>query len=376
MAAAHISYKMRIYPTKEQSTLFHKTFGCCRYIWNRMLADKIAYYDANHNMLQCTPAQYKEECEFLKEVDSLALANVQLNLNAAFRKFFREKHSGFPRFKSKKRSRLSYTTNSQNGSIRITGNYIRLPKVGNVRIRRHRNIPDAHIIRSATISMTPAGRYYVSLLCAYENQVCEHTDTDSAVGLDFSMHGLFVSSDGDCPDMPLYMNIAQERLAKEQHKLSRMYRKGVHEQSHRYYKQKNKVARLHEHVANQRRDYLHKLSRSLVDRYDYICIEDLSVADMMHGMDTSNFSRKITDYGWQTFTSMLQYKAQMYGKHLVKIDRYFPSSQTCHSCGAVNTAVKDLSIREWDCPCCGQHHDRDINAAINIKKEGLRIALL
>lgn len=374
------AYKFRIYPNKEQKELFQKTFGCTRYIYNMYLAvRKDAYqlegrsvsYGETSSML----TNQKQQDSFLKEIDSIALQQTLRHLDEAFKKFFKGL-SGYPQFKSKKKTKKVYTTININGSIKLSGKYIRLPKVGYVRLRQHRDIPDNHIIKSATISQSPTGKYYISVLTEYESQVTEHTDTNKAIGLDFSMHGLYVSSEGIHADMPCYYLETMNKLEREQKKLSKLYRKDKNIQSHNYYKQRRKVAVLHEKISNQRMDFLHKLSHHLVQQYDYICIEDLSITDMMQGMDTSNFSRKITDYGWNAFTSMLQYKADMYGKHLIRIDRYFPSSQTCHICGAVNTAVKDLSIREWDCPSCGHHHDRDMNAAINIKNEGLRLALL
>ena len=374
MATAHIAYKMRIYPNLEQVILLHKTFGCCRFIWNKMLSDKISYYEATQKTLNCTPAQYKADFEFLKEVDSLALANVQMDLKNAFYQFFTQKHVGYPKFKSKKKSKYSYSTNNVKNSIRIEGNYIRLPKVGYVKVKKYREIPDVYKLKSVTVSQSPSGKYFVSVLFEYENQVEECTDMNKAIGLDFSMHEFYVASDGTRADMPRYFDATRRKLANENEKLSRLYVKGAPMQSHNYYKQKLKVAKLHEKVANQRQDFLHKLSRKLIQDYDYICIEDLSIKEMMEGMDETHFNRKITDYGWHIFTTMLLYKAKMYGKHIMKVDKYFPSSQTCSCCGSVNPAVKDLSVREWDCPECGYHHDRDINAAINIKTEGLRLA--
>lgn len=369
MATAHIAYKYRIYPNDEQAELFQKTFGCCRFIWNKMLSDKINFYEKEKKMLKCTPAQYKNEFEWLKEVDSLALANIQLQLQSAFLKFFKEIKVGFPHFKSKKRCRKSYTTNNVGSNIMLFDKYIKLPKVGYVKIKKHRKTVDGKL-KSATVSQTPTGKYYVSVLFEYDNQVSQKNNTSLSVGLDYSMHELYVDSNGQEPSFPHFYRKSEKRLAKAQRRLSKMYQKGK-TQSHRYEKQKQKVALLHEKVSNQRKDYLHKLSYQMVETYDYICIEDL---DMKAISQCLHFGKSVHDNGWGLFVNMLSYKAEKSGKHIVVIDKWFPSSQTCHVCGSINKQTKDLSIREWTCPDCGTHHNRDMNAAINIREEGLRLA--
>ncbi|MBR0417464.1 MAG: transposase, partial [Firmicutes bacterium] len=264
------AYKFRIYPNTLQQELFSKTFGAARFAYNKMLEDKIAYYEETGKMLKATPAQYKKEYEFLKEVDSLALANVQLQLETAYRNFFRDKSIGFPKFKSKKNPRQSYTTNLVNGNIRITGKKIRLPKVGEVRIKLHRQIPEDYIIKSVTVSREPSGKYYVSILTEYEASetlVLVSLDEEKSIGLDYSSPSFYVDSNGYIASMPHFYREAEKKLAKEQRKLSHMV-KG----SSNYNKQRRKVALAHEKVRNQRNDWQHKESRRLASLYDFVFV--------------------------------------------------------------------------------------------------------
>ena len=361
---ANKAYKFRIYPNTEQKILFAKTFGCVRFIYNRMLADKIKHYEETKQKLNNTPAQYKNEFEWLKEVDSLALANAQMNLRAAYNNFFKNPKTGYPKFKSKKSNRRSYTTNCINQNVGIENGYIKLPKVGLVKLKQHRDIPSDYKLKSVTISQNPSGKYYASVLFEYENQVQEQL-LQSFLGLDFSMHELYKDSNGSEPAYPRYYRQAEKRLRREQRKLSLM-QKG----SKNRHKQRIKVAKLHEKVANQRKDFLHKQSKQIADAYDCICIEDLDMKTMAQSL---NFGKSISDNGWGMFVTFLKYKLEEQGKKLVKVDRFFASSQTCSHCGYKNTEMKDLSIRAWDCPKCGTYHDRDVNAAINIRNEGIRM---
>ena len=367
------AYRYRIYPDKAQEELLQKTFGCARFIWNQMLADIKAYYENEHKVLYPTPAQYKGDFEWLKEVDSLALANVQMQLKKALQRFFSDDKTGYPSFKSKHHSKKSYTTNLVNGNIVLTDNTIRLPKLKEIKMKKHREAPEEWKLKSVTVTQEASGKYYVSVLYEYESQVIEQNDTGKAIGLDFAMNGLYVDSNGYCAEMPHFLRDSEERLRKEQKKLSKKYVKGREKQSNRYYRQKHKVALLHEKVRHQRADWLHKESRKLVDAYDYIGIEDLDMKAMSQSL---HFGKSVSDNGWGMFVNMLIYKAEGAGKHVIKADRMFPSSQMCHVCGGLNPETKDLKIREWDCPVCGTHHDRDHNAAINLKTEALRTALL
>lgn len=358
------SYKFRLYPNSEQKVFFEKTFGCVRFIYNRMLSDKIKHYAETKQRLNNTPAQYKNEFEWLKEVDSLALANAQMNLQTAYNNFFKSPKVGFPKFKSKKSNRKSYTTNRVDNNIFIADGRIRLPKVGFVKIKQHRNIPVDYKLKSVTVSQTPSGKYYASVLFEYENQVQKQTP-HTFLGLDFSMHELYKDSNGNEPCYPRYYRQSEKKLAKEQRKLSKMLKN-----SHNRNKQRIKVAKIHEKIANQRKDFLHKQSRQLVNTYDCICIEDINMKEMAKSL---NFGKSVADNGWGMFVTFLKYKLEDMGKQLVKADKFFASSQLCNVCGYKNSETKNLNIRAWDCPECGTHHDRDINAAINIRNEGIRL---
>ena len=341
-----------------------KTFGCVRFIYNRMLSDKIKHYEETKQKLNNTPAQYKKEFEWLKEVDSLALANAQINLQTAYNNFFRSPKVGFPKFKSKKSNHRSYTTNCVNGNIKLVNGLLTLPKVGKIKMKQHRQIPSDYKLKSVTVSQTPSGKYYASILFEYENQVSQ-VIPQTFLGLDFSMHELYKDSNGNEPQYPRYYRQAEKKLAREQRKLSLM-QKGSNNRN----KQRVKVAKLHEKVASQRKDFLHKQSRQIANVYDCVCIEDLDMKAMSQSL---RFGKSVSDNGWGMFTTFLAYKLEEMGKQLVKVDKFFASSQTCSVCGYNNSETKNLAVRAWDCPECGTHHDRDVNAAINIRNEGMRL---
>lgn len=364
------AYRYRLYPTNEQKIMFAKTFGCVRFIYNKMLGDRLRYYKETGKKLNNTPAQYKKEFPWLKEVDSLALANAQLNLNKAYTNFWNNrKHFGKPKFKSKKTNRASYSTNNQKSSVRITGNKIKLPKIGWVKLCLHRPLMKNSTIKTVTISKTASGKYYISILLEYENQILPLIPKHF-LGLDFAMHGLYSASDEDNAEYPNFLRKAEKRLAKIQRKLSQK-QKGSHNRE----KQRLRLATLYEKITNQRRDFLHKKARCLADRYDAIGIEDISVKAMAKHKKGKKFSfgKSVADNGWNMFINMLKYKLAWQGKQLVRIDKWYPSSQLCHICGYKNTDTKNLSVREWKCPKCGTHHNRDKNAAINIREEARKI---
>ena len=302
-----------------------------------MLADKIKHYEEIGEKLNNTPAQYKSEFEWLKEVDSLALANAQLNLQTAYNNFFRSPKVGFPKFKSKKNNHQSYTTNCVNSNVKLQNGYLILPKIKAVKIKQHRHIPTDFTLKSVTISRTPTGKYFASILFEYE-QVIKPVQPQSVIGLHLSMKELYVASDGSSAQYPNFYRQALDSLAKEQRKLSKM-KKGSKNRN----KQKIKVARVHEKVANQRKDFLHKLSRQITNAYDCVCIEDLNMKGMSQAL---NFGKSVADNSFGAFVNMLDYKLKEQGKQLIKIDK--------------------LDV-------CGAVLDRDTNASINIKNEVMRL---
>lgn len=368
--------KYRLYPTSEQKIMFAKTFGCCRKVYNLMLSEKIESYKTTGKFVAVTPAKYKKDFPYLKEVDSLALANVQLNLQSAFRNHFdrnRRKKTGFPKFKSAKHSRKSYTTNNQNGTVAIIDSrYIRLPKIGKVRAVIHRVPGTDWKLRSATVSCSSDDRYYVSVLFEYENSASAYVaDENNAIGMDYASDGLYVDDKGNIGTNHKFYRESHKKLAKEQRKLSRKKgsRKGE-DKSHNYLKQQRKVNRIYTHIANQRKDNLHKISAEIANQYDIVCVENLN----MRNMSNRGFGngKATLDNGYGMFLDMLEYKLANRGKYLVKVDKWYPSSQICHCCGKRHPEMKDLRIRTMRCEC-GYVMDRDRNAAMNIKKEGLRI---
>ena len=367
--------KYRIYPTAEQMTMFAKTFGCCRKVYNLMLSDKIESYKETGKFVSVTPAKYKEEYPYLKEVDSLALANVQLNLQAAFRNTFdksRKKKNGFPKFKSSKHSKKSYTTNNQKGTVSILGNMIKLPKIGKVKAEIHRQPEENWVIKSATISLESDGKYYASVLFQFDEFKSNYVpDIENAIGFDYASEGLYVDDQGNKGSNHKYYRESHEKLAKAQRKLSRKKgsKKGE-EKSSNYLKQLKKVNRIHSHIANQRKDNLHKLSTEIANQYDVVCVESLN----MRSMSNKGFGngKATLDNGYGMFLNMLEYKLAERNKYFVKVDKWFPSSQVCHNCGTLHPEMKDLGLRMMKCDC-GVEMSRDHNAAINIKKEALRI---
>ena len=369
--------KYRVYPTTEQRIIFAKTFGCCRKVYNLMLSDKIESYKTTGKFPTVTPAKYKDEYPYLKEVDSLALANKQMDLQKAFRNRFsksRKKNNGFPKFKSAKHSRKAYTTNNQKGTIAIIDDkYIKLPKVGKVKAVIHR-VPDSGwIVKSATVSQESDGKYYISMLFEFDNVVNSYVaDKTNAIGLDYASDGLFVDSNGNVGTNNKYYRESHDKLAKAQRRLSRMQGSKKHEgKSANYIKQLlHKVNKIHRHIANQRLDNLHKISTEIANQYDVVCVESLN----MKSMSNKGFGngKATLDNGYGMFLSMLGYKLSDRNKYLIKVDKWFPSSQICHCCGILHPEMKNLQIRKMTCDC-GLTISRDQNAAINILNEGLRL---
>ena len=354
------AYKYRIYPNASQKEYFARVFGCVRFFYNKSLSDMNKIYEEKGKFENITPASYKKEFEFLKEVDSLALCNAQLSRNSAFKAFFR-KQNAFPKYKSKKNDQ-SYTTNNQ-GSVKFSDNnrYISIPKCSRIRIKKHRDfIGD---IKSITVSKTTDEKYYISLLV--EESTKDVKSSGTAIGLDLGIKDFIVDSNGNKYKNHKYLTKSQNKLAKEQRKLTHMV-KGSNNRN----KQRIKVARLHKKIYNQRNDYLHKLSRHIIDENQFICIEDLKVNNMVKN---HKLARSIADASWSRFVSMLIYKANWYGKTIIKVPSNYPSSQLCSCCHFQNPKTKDLKVRKWTCPQCGTDHDRDKNAAKNILSKGIEI---
>jgi putative transposase len=367
------AYKYRIYPTRQQENLINQIFGCCRFVYNYYLNERqkaylkdgtsMSYNDCASNL---TILKKSEEHSFLKDADSTALQSSLKSLDSAFDGFFRRvksgKKPGYPKFKSKRSHKQSYTTKNNGSTIKIVDNKIQLPKVGKVKIKLSRPI-DGKIL-SATVSRSASGKCYVSLCCRVEKM--DHLPkTDAVVGLDVGIKDFAISSDHERFENHKYLRTSEKRLAKLQRKLAKQELG-----SSNWHKTRKKIASLHEKIANQRSDFLHKLSAYLVRKYDIVCLEDLAPSNMVRN---HHLAKSISDASWSEFARQLVYKADWYGKTVVKIDRFYPSSQLCSHCGAKWSGTKDLKVRKWTCPACGASLDRDYNAAINILIEGLRI---
>ena len=367
MIKKNSSIELRLYPNKEQKILLDKTFGCCRKVWNIALAECIKSYNETGLFKHNNYPSYFEEYPYLKEVEAQALNQSLQDLNKAFKNRFSKiaKHkTGFPKFKSKRAKQSYRTCQPRPNALKIKT--VTIPKIGDIKFRGKHRVGEDWKIKSITISKSPTGKYHASLCYEYfiEEPYIE-LSIQNSIGLDYKSDGLYVDNQGNKPDYPKFYRIYEQKLTFEQRKLSHM-KKG----SSNYYKQKLKIAKIHEKIANCRKDFLHKLSYSLTNTYDYVFVEDLNMQNISQFL---KLGKSTHDNGFGMFKSMLSYKLQDRGKVFHKIDKWFASSTICSNCGTKHKEiVSSLSIRKWTCPTCGYSHDRDINAAINIRKQGIK----
>jgi len=357
------AFKFRLEPNQQQRVLINKTLGCTRFLYNRMLDEKQTKYKSKDKSKCKTEKDYKIDFDWLKEVDSIALQQARIDLKTAYDSFFRKLKAGQPtnlKFKSKHNPKNSYRTINVNNSIRTEDSYIRLPKLGFVRFKKSREVQGK--IKSVTISRNILNRYYISVLCEVEIDSLPKLDTQ--VGIDLGLKEFCITSDGEFVSNPKYLRKSEDKLTKAQRKLSKRVKS-----SKNRFKQQKVVFKIHQKIRNQRLDFLHKLSTRLINENQVICLEDLQVKNMVKNRC---LAKSISDVSWSKFVELLRYKAEWYGRELVQIDKFFPSSKTCSSCGGIK---KDLTLkdREYQCSSCGITLDRDYNASLNILKEGLRI---
>ena len=361
-------YKYRIYPTAAQKEMIAQTLGCCRFVFNHFLDMRSTEYKENKKSLSYNKTaglmalmKKEQETEWLKNADSMALQEALRNLDTAFQNFF-HKTGRYPRFKSKHHNTQSYRTRNQSNGIRFEENSrLLLPKLGKVKIKKHRDFNGR--ILNATVTKTASGRYYVSL--CVEQDFVPKTNTGGSVGIDVGLKEFYTDSNGSVLKNPKPLAKLMKKLVREQRKLSRKIKGSSNRQ-----KQRVKVARIHERITNTRKDFLHKASSKIVSENQVIAVEQLNVKGMIHNR---RLAKAIADASWSEFVRQLEYKAFEHGGTVIKVPTFYPSSQTCSCCGYLNRDVRNLAVRQWDCPVCGKHHDRDKNAAVNILWHAMEI---
>ena len=370
MEAYQMGFKFRIYPNKTQQNLINRTLGCCRFVFNHFLALRRDEWTANHKSIgyvqsaaMLTDLKKNEDFSWLKEADSMALQEALRNLDTAYKNFF-QRRAKYPRFKSKHQHSQSYRTRNQSNGIRIIGNKIKLPKIGEVKAKLSRTFEGR--ILNATVSRAASGKYFVSLCVELDKETLLRPNAGGKIGIDVGLSEFLTDSNGNTVDNPRTLKRLTRKLTCEQRRLSRKMPK-----SNNRNKARIRVARVHEHIANIRKDFLHKLSTKLVIENQVIAVESLKVKNMINN---HRLAKAIADVSWSEFFRMLEYKADLHGGKVLKVETFYPSSQTCSNCGYQNPETKNLAVREWTCPNCGAEHNRDENAAKNILRKALEAA--